>query len=129
MWPGRAAILLNLVILVSGSSGDRSALRLVAPGLSAQPAQSPGAGWLSAVAKAPAWAQHDYANLAVLPLLSGLTLAALRTERAHLPLATLLLAYIALDALWMVVQPSVVKVCRSLLNAPAQRCPSLLCHP
>ena len=101
------AALLNLLILISGSSGDRPALRV--PSRGTQPAQGQGAGWLSTLAEAPPSAQHDYANLAVLPLLSGLTLAALRTERAHLPLAILLLAYMALDALWMVVQPSVVK--------------------
>ena len=33
----------------------------------------------------------------------------------HLPLATLLLAYMALDALWMVLQPSVVKAPAVLL--------------
>ena len=107
--------LLSFVILVSADTklrdprvtGDRPALRLVAS--RTQLAQGQGAGWLSALTEAPAWAQHDYANLVLLPLLSGLTLAALRTKRAHLPLATLLLAYMALDALWMVAQPSVVK--------------------
>ena len=121
-----AACLLSFVILVSGSTGDRPALRLVAP--RAQLAQGQGASWLSTLTEAPAWAQHDYANLVLLPLLSGLTLAALRTERAHLPLATLLLAYMALDALWMVAQPSVVKALQ-LLKAPSRQwlaTPSLL---
>ena len=107
--------LLSLVIVVSGSAGDRPALRHASRAQLV--AQGQGAGWLSALTEAPGWAQHDYANLVVLPLLSGLTFAALRTERAHLPLATLLLAYMALDALWMVVQPSVVKVPQPLLKA------------
>ena len=119
-----AACLLSFVTLVSGSTGDRPALRLVAS--RAQPAQGQGAGWLSALAEAPAWAQHDYANLAVLPLLCGLTLAALRTERAHLPLATLLLAYMALDALWMVAQPSVVKAPQPVESAVSA---VTKCHP
>ena len=104
--------LLSLVIVASGSAGDRPALRHASR---AQLAQGQGAGWLSALTEAPGWAQHDYANLVALPVLSGLTFAALRTERAHLPLATLLLAYMALDALWMVVQPSVVKAPAVLL--------------
>ena len=107
--------LLSLVIVVSGSAGDRPALRHASRAQLV--AQGQGAGWLSALTEAPGWAQHDYANLVVLPLLSGLTFAALRTERAHLPLATLLLAYMALDALWMVVHPSVVKVPQPLLKA------------
>ena len=118
-----AACLLSFVILVSGSTGDRPALRLVAS--RTQSAQGQGAGWLSALAEAPAWAQHDYANLAVLPLLCGLTLAALRTERAHLPLAILLLAYMALDALWMVAQPSVVKAPQPVESAVS----AVACHP
>ena len=72
--------LLSLVIVVSGSAGDRPALRHASR---AQLAQGQGAGWLSALAEAPGWAQHDYANLVALPVLSGLTFAALRTERAH----------------------------------------------
>tara|TARA_B100000795_G_scaffold230775_1_gene188347 strand:- start:815 stop:1228 length:414 start_codon:yes stop_codon:yes gene_type:complete len=118
-----AACLLSFVTLVSGT-GDRPALRLVAS--RTQSAQGQGAGWLSALAEAPAWAQHDYANLAVLPLLCGLTLAALRTERAHLPLATLLLAYMALDALWMVAQPSVVKAPQPVESAVSA---VTKCHP
>ena len=66
--------LLSLVIVASGSAGDRPALRHASR---AQLAQGQGAGWLSALAEAPGWAQHDYANLVALPVLSGLTIAAL----------------------------------------------------
>lgn len=112
----------NRPATLSFSAADRPALpqpagqrvHLVAR---AEPRQQPrrSASWLSALKDAPPWAQHDYANLALLPLLSGLAIASLRTERAQLPLAALLLAYMVLDALWLIVQPSVVKTTTVLL--------------
>ena len=72
--------LLSLVIVVSGSAGDRPALRHASRAQLV--AQGQGAGWLSALTEAPGWAQHDYANLVVLPLLSGLTFGAADGARA-----------------------------------------------
>lgn len=62
------------------------------------------------------WRVHDAANLAVLPLLIGLTTAGLINTRWNYPLALAMLIYIVLDGLWIAAVPSAVGSPGSLLG-------------
>ena len=85
-------------------------------------------GWLADFRAQPPWAQHDLANLAVLPLLCALVLASFASPLAHVPLTVFLISYLALDALWIVVQPDVVKA-RGVLLAHHAVSMVLCAHP
>ena len=55
------------------------------------------------------WRQHDAFNLAVLPVAIALTGAALVDARWQLPLTRFFSSYIAVDMLWLMVKPSMVR--------------------
>ena len=63
-----------------------------------------------------AWRLHDYFNLAILPLLVGGTFAALRHKPYNFPLALFMFVYIAIDGLWIAVQPHIVGSPNTLLG-------------
>tara|TARA_B110001452_G_C15196811_1_gene415414 strand:+ start:130 stop:936 length:807 start_codon:yes stop_codon:yes gene_type:complete len=102
--------------------------RVPAHDLVAATAEARPNGWLADFRAQPPWAQHDLANLAVLPLLCALVLASFASPRAHVPLTVFLISYLALDALWIVVQPAVVKA-RGVLLAHHAVSMVLCAHP
>lgn len=62
-----------------------------------------------------AWRVHDYFNLAVLPVIVALTATALFNQPWNYPLAIVMFAYVAIDGLWIALQPHIVASPVSLL--------------
>lgn len=75
---------------------------------------------------------HDYFNLGIIPGLIGLSVAGIRVPSWNAPLAICMFIYIALDGLWIAIQPHIVGSPSTLIGhhiATALICAHALANP